>query len=418
MQNVANRFSSKIKDNLGAFGVPVYRRYWFGSFASVGAIQISAMVQGWLIIDEMGGTPLWLGYLGASTSIPTIIVAVFGGVLADKFNKRTLMFIISSFMAISLVILALLDSSGHIKLWHVLLIAAIQGVFAGLDGPIRSSFFPLLISRKHMMSAVALSSAMWQLGRILAPAIGGWIIVSAGTEGAFFAAAIGWIIMILLLITIKVEMEESKSSFGLMGQIGEGFKYIKKNNEILIIIIMTYATHFFGFQSLQLMPLFAKRLGQDAGGLGLMFSVMGIGSLIGTLVVQKIKKSDYVGYIMLSGSILFCLSLILFAFTDQFFVALLLLFIGPFFNTLYFVTSMTIVQLRVLNQMRGRVMGIYTITFSLIPLGGMMGGFMAEVFDERFAITIGAVILCLITILIMIYKPNIRNIKMTDIGDR
>jgi MFS family permease len=418
LQNVVNRFSSKIKDNLGAFGVPAYRRYWFGSFASVGAIQISTIVQGWLIIDEMGGTPLWLGYLGASTSIPTIIVAIFGGVLADKFNKRTLMFIISSFMAISLVILALLDSSGHIKLWHVLLIAAIQGVFAGLDGPIRSSFFPLLISRKHMMSAVALSSAMWQLGRILAPAIGGWIIVSAGTEGAFFAASIGWILMILLLITIKVEMEESKSSFGLMGQIGEGFKYIKKNNEILIIIIMTYATHFFGFQSLQLMPLFAKRLGQDAVGLGLMFSVMGIGSLIGTLVVQKIKKSDYVGYIMLSGSMLFCLSLILFAFTDQFFVALLLLFIGPFFNTLYFVTSMTIVQLRVLNQMRGRVMGIYTITFSLIPLGGMMGGFVAEIFDERFAITIGAVILCLITILIMIYKPNIRNIKMTDIGDR
>ena len=79
---------------------------------------------------------------------------------------------------------------------------------------------------------------------------------------------------------------------------------------------------------------------------------------------------------------------------------------------------MTIVQLRVLNQMRGRVMGIYTITFSLIPLGGMMGGFVAEIFDERFAVTISAVILCLITILIMIYKPNIRNIKMTDIGDR
>jgi MFS family permease len=300
----------------------------------------------------------------------------------------------------------------------VLLIAAIQGVFGGLDGPIRSSFFPLLISRKHMMSAVALSSAMWQLGRILAPAIGGWIIVSMGTEGAFFAAAIGWILMILLLITIKVEMEESNSSFGLIGQIGEGFKYIKKNNEMLVIIIMTYATHFFGFQSLQLMPLFAKRLGQDAGGLGLMFSVMGTGSLIGTLVVQKIKKSDYVGYIMLSGSMLFCLSLILFAYTDQFFIALILLFIGPFFNTLYFVTSMTIVQLRVLNQMRGRVMGIYTITFSLIPLGGMMGGFVAEIFDERFAVTISAVILCLITILIMIYKPNIRNIKMTDIGDR
>ena len=149
-------FSSKIRDNLGAFNVPAFRRYWLGSFASVGAIQISVLVQGWLIIDELGGSPLWLGYLGAATSIPTIIVAIFGGVLADKFNKRTLMFIISTFMAISLIVLALLVSTGNIKLWHVLLIAALQGLFGGLDGPIRSSFFPLLISRNHMMSACLL----------------------------------------------------------------------------------------------------------------------------------------------------------------------------------------------------------------------------------------------------------------------
>ena len=96
---------------------------------------------------------------------------------------------------------------------------------------------------------------------------------------------------------------------------------------------------------------------------------------------------------------------------------LFFLFIGAFFNTLYFVTSMTIIQLRVVNQMRGRVMGIYTITFSLIPLGGMMGGLLAEILDERFAVTISAIILFTITLIIMIGKPNIRNIKISDIGD-
>ena len=410
-------FSSKIRDNLGAFNVPAFRRYWLGSFASVGAIQISVLVQGWLIIDELGGSPLWLGYLGAATSIPTIIVAIFGGVLADKFNKRTLMFIISTFMAISLIVLALLVSTGNIKLWHVLLIAALQGLFGGLDGPIRSSFFPLLISRNHMMSAVALSSAMWQLGRILAPALGGWVIVSAGIGGAFLVASLGWILMILFLITIKVEIKSKQEDFRFFDQLVEGFKYINKNNEIFMIIIMTYCTHFFGFQLLQLMPLFAKRLGQDAGGLGLMFSIMGVASLIGTVVVQKIKRSNYIGYIMLSGSIFFSISLVFFSFSENLYYSLLFLFIGPFFNTLYFVTSMTIIQLRVSNEMRGRVMGIYTITFSLIPLGGMMGGFVAQLYDERLAVTISAIILALITLVILLFKPNIRNIKITEAKD-
>jgi predicted MFS family arabinose efflux permease len=165
------------------------------------------------------------------------------------------------------------------------------------------------------------------------------------------------------------------------------------------------------------MPLFAKRLGQDAGGLGLMFSIMGVASLIGTVVVQKIKRSNYIGYIMLSGSIFFSISLVFFSFSENLYYSLLFLFIGPFFNTLYFVTSMTIIQLRVSNEMRGRVMGIYTITFSLIPLGGMMGGFVAELYDERLAVTISAIILALITLVILLFKSNIRNIKITEAKD-
>ena len=106
-----------------------------------------------------------------------------------------------------------------------------------------------------------------------------------------------------------------------------------------------------------------------------------------------------------------------FSFSENLYYSLLFLFIGPFFNTLYFVTSMTIIQLRVSNEMRGRVMGIYTITFSLIPLGGMMGGFVAELYDERLAVTISAIILALITLVILLFKPNIRNIKITEAKD-
>ncbi|MFL2665239.1 MAG: MFS transporter [Dehalococcoidia bacterium] len=402
---------NKITKKLGAFSNSNYRRYWFGSLASVGSIQMAVMAQGWLIVDSLGGSALSLGYLGAASSIPTILINLFGGVLADRIDRRKLIMVISGFASLVLLVLAVLDSTNYVKIWHVILLASIQAFVMGFDGPVRSSFFPLLIERKHMMSAVALGSIMWQFSRLVTPVLGGIIIRYSDTYTVFYIAVLGWITMFIAIYTIKLTQESSQKHQNVFTEINEGIRFIASRTDFKILIGLTYSTHFFGFQYLQLMPLFAQKLGRDADGFGLLLSSTGLGSLLGTLIVGKIRNSDNVGKIMLIGSLFFCLSISIFSLVTTFYIALVFLFIGGACNTIFFVMGMTVLQVRVPEHIRGRVMGIYTITFSLIPLGGLMSGIIANLFDITTAVLVGTIVLGIIFLLVFITQPTLRNLS-------
>jgi len=168
-------------------------------------------------------------------------------------------------------------------------------------------------------------------------------------------------------------------------------------------------------QYLQLMPFFAKRFEREADGYGIMLSALGLGALTGTVVVGRIRGKSSIGYIMLVGSIVFAGAVTAFAFAKSFYVAIVFLFIGGLANTIFFVVAMTVLQLRVPEHMRGRVMGIYTITFSFIPLGGVMGGVVASIYDERIAVALGALILASVFLMIGITQPILRNLDGTDL---
>jgi len=202
-----------------------------------------------------------------------------------------------------------------------------------------------------------------------------------------------------------------------LGDIVEGVKFILSRRDFVLLIGLTYSTHFFGMQYLQLMPFFAKRFEREADGFGIMLSVLGLGALAGTFTVGKVRASSRVGYFMLGGTLTFTAAVVAFAFAPSFYVALSCLFVGGLANTIFFVIAMTALQLRVPEQMRGRVMGIYTITFSFIPLGGVMGGYVASVYDERIAVAIGAAILASIFIAIGISQPIIRNLNGSNLED-
>ena len=163
-----------------------FRRFWLGSAASVGAFQLLIMGQGWLVY-ELSGSPLQLGYLGAASSIPTIAAALVGGVIADRVDRRRMLIATSSIIAGLLALLALLDGAGVVQVWHVLAIAASIALILGLDFPSRQSFFPSLIRREHMMSAVALNSILWQGSRMFLPALGGMVIALTDTWVVFAA---------------------------------------------------------------------------------------------------------------------------------------------------------------------------------------------------------------------------------------
>ena len=216
--------------------------------------------------------------------------------------------------------------------------------------------------------------------------------------------------MLLVMISLKVSSPPAEKSRNVLGDIVEGVRFILSRRDFVLLIGLTYSTHFFGMQYLQLMPFFAKRFGREADGFGIMLSALGLGALAGTFTVGKVRAHPWAGYFMLGGTLTFTAAVISFAFAPSFYVALAFLFLGGLSNTIFFVIAMTILQLRVPERMRGRVMGIYTITFSFIPLGGVMGGIVASVYDERIAIAIGAVILASIFLFIGITQPIIRNL--------
>ncbi len=405
----------RLHDSAGALGEPRYRRYWLGSLASVGAIQMAMTGMLWLIAKDLDGSPAILGVLGGAIAVPTILVNLFGGVLADRIDRRLIMIVISGATAALMTLLAVLVVTDLVRIWHVVAIAGAQGFFMGFDGPVRSSFFPLLIERKHMMSAVALNSVMWQFSRIVTPLFAGFAIQYLGTESVFFAGAVGWIAMLMVMFTLRVPQTKSDVRRKVLQELGEGVSFIAHNRLFAIIIPLTFANMFFGMQYLQLMPLFAFRHGVEAAGMSVMFTFLGLGAITGTLIIGRRQRSKHVGRTMLGGTFLFSALIPAFAFAPTYPAALASIYLIGIFNSIFLISSMTSLQLRVPPQLRGRVMGIYTITFSLIPLGGLLGGGVAELLDERWAITISAVVLSAIVVIVFITQREVRNLSGVEL---
>ena len=394
---------------MGALSQPAYRRYWLGSLASVGSVQLIIVGQGWLIVNELGGSPIDLGYLGAASALPTIAVNIFGGVVADRVNRRLLLIITSVLTVTLLAVLALLTVTDVVRIWHVIAISAVLGLVFGIEWPARNAFFPALIGRAHIMSAVALNSILWQGGRVVSPAIAGFVIRLFGTGAVFIGGAAGFGAMVLVLLSLKTPVQRPPSGRNAMTDLMEGVKFIAKDPLFAVLIPLTYANHFFGTQYVQLMPLFAKRFEVGADGLGLMFTVSGIGAVCGTFIVGKLQGGR-TGIVMLSGGFLFGLLVLGFALAPSYSLALVSLFIMGLFSSFYLITSMSVLQLRVPDHLRGRVMGIHGITFSLIPLGGLLGGAVAEVYDERVAVGLGATILMVIVLGVFAFSGNVRRL--------
>ena len=402
---------------LGALHSPLYRRYWLGSLASIGATQLLVLGMGWLVF-ELSGSALKLGLLGAAGAIPQILVTLFGGVLADRLDKRKVLMITSLVISSLLLILAVLDFTGVVKVWHVITIAAMIGLTSGFDWPARQALFPSLIDRKHMMSAVALNSVLWQGTRMIVPAIGGIVIAVSGTAVVFLAAAVGFFTMFLVLASLDVVHRVAPRGNSL-NQFVEGLQFIGSSKLFAVLIPLTWVVTFFGVSYIQLMPAFAEILDVGERGFGFLLSASGIGSVSGTMLIVFVLNKRHLGWLILGG--ILCATLALFGFgivtgyaeavQNAYAMAICFVFLVSMFNSMYLVSSMTVLQMRVPDALRGRVMGIHGITFSLIPLGALFGGSVASAFTPPIAVAVGASIVMLAVLSVAATQSEIRNLK-------
>ena len=384
---------------------------------------------------NLSGSEFLLGLVAAVFGIGTIVVNFLGGVIADRMEKRILLIITSFAITIVILLLAIIDTFNFETVIIVITLSSILGLISGLDWPVRSSIFTQFIDNKsQMISAVSLNAILWQGMRILAPGFGGFIIAFYGTDTVFFISAIGFFIMGIVMIIIKPnkvirKKEEKKSIFK---DTKEGIDFIYNNKLFKVIILSNYITSMIGISYLQLMPAFSDAYSETSFGdlsaqiLGVLLSFAGVGAVFGTAITSRLKRNINLGKLGLSANILSVIVLFLFGLTNFYifeeniyvnpwvsynliFSLIFIFFIGVF-NAIFMVCSMSLLHLNVPENLRGRVMGIHTITFSLISAGALFLGIIAEFLTSSVAVMIAATILIIINSLIFYKNPYIRTI--------
>jgi predicted MFS family arabinose efflux permease len=249
----------------------------------------------------------------------------------------------------------------------------------------------------------------------VAPAVVGVLIAVSDTAVVFALGAVGTLAMFVVLLSLHVEVVPSAVRRRVSEELGEGLRFIAGERLFLLLILLTYTGMFFGMQYVQLMPLMAEAFDVGSGRLGLLFTAIGIGAVGGTFVAMRLNRSARQGQVMLGAVFVASLFVIAFALAPSYELSLLLICGAALANSVFSISTMTALQLRVPDALRGRVMGIHGITFSLIPLGGLLGGAIAAVTDVRVALALSAAVLAVIVLTVAATQPIIRQLSSRDL---
>ena len=300
-------------------------------------------------------------------------------------------------------------------MWHIIALAFAAGAVNAFDQPARQALYPHLIDRRVIMSAVALNSAVWQGTRIVAPAVAGTIIGLIGTATAIFVAGAGFVIMAIVILTLRIPRIDVGSTGSAFSALWEGLRFISGSSIFSFLIAMTFFNSFFGMAYITMMPAFAVDvLKVGADGQGLLMTVGGVGALGVTLLLSSSADFQRKGLLIIGGGLAFGLSIIAFALTSRFVgslpLALVLMFIMGTASSTYMISIMSSLQLLVPDRMRGRVMGFYGMTWSIMPLGGMQAGAIATFVGVPVAIAIGGGLVAAFALGPALVNRQVRNI--------
>ena len=382
--------------------------------ASVSGFQMLRFGQFWLIF-QITESPLALGYVGLANGVPAVLLNLFGGVAADKVDQRRLIMVAQSIIAVLVFVLATLTLLDVVKVWHILTMAFLAGAVEAFDQPARRALFPHLIDRKDMMSAVAMNSAIWPGTRIMAPAVAGLIIAWAGTAATFYISAAGFLTMAVVVYGLKVPKVASRPSTSTIHDLREGLSFVGKNSMFSYLIGMTFFSSFFGMAYIPLMPLFATEiLRVGAAGQGWLMGLGGVGSLLTTIWFAAKGGNVSRSLLIIGGGMMSGISVVAFALTSvwigSFVLALALMFLVGVFNTMQNTALQASMQMLVPDHIRGRVMGIYGMTYNIRPLGGMQAGALAGLITAPFAIAVGGLAVTIFAIGSALASHNVRQL--------
>ena len=378
-----------------------FRLFWFGQMISLMGTWMQTIGQAWLVL-QLTHSAWLLGIVGALQFLPVMLLSLFGGVLADRLPKRTVLLFTQSFAMLQAAVLWTLVATGEVRLWHVLVLATLLGLTNAIDMPTRQAFVVEMVGREDLPNAIALNSSLFNLARIVGPGIGGLIIAWAGVAPLFLLNAISFIPVIigLALIDLRGLYTRKEHIVGgkgasaprqsTMQSLREGLAYVAHTPSIFLIITVIGIVSLFGINFNVVLPLFATNvLNVGAEGFGFISSAFGLGSLLSALWLAWSNRKPSIQYLLVSA-IVFCVVAALFAVSHIYALSLVLIAMVGFAMIAFSATANTTVQTVAPDHLRGRVMSVYMLVFAgSIPFGNLLTGGLAHLYGVQVALLIG-----------------------------
>jgi len=414
-----------------SLAIPDYRWYWIGLLAYFSAMQMQMIAQGWLVY-QITDSVVALGLVSAALGIPMLLFSLFGGVIADQLDKRQIMIVTQIALSVLMLILAVLVSTNAITFWHLVIGSFLTGLAFVFNVPARQAIIPELVDRNRLLNSISLNSLGMNVTRIVGPSIAGALIALVSISLVYYIVAALYVLAAISLYGISKNRvptlnlgaadtnKTAKYIFStditgflskLWIDLKEGIGYMRQSKTILLLLAMAFIPIAFGLPYLNLMPVFAKDIFQmGAEGLGFLMAAAGLGAMAGSLIIASLGDFRHKGMLILVLALVFGLSLIAFSLSQNFGLSMAMLLIVGGAGAGYMTVNNTLIQSNTPPKMLGRVMSIYIMTFSLMPLGTLPIAAIAEMIGVGTAIALGGIIVFAFTAVMALSQSTLRHL--------
>ncbi|MGE5224878.1 MAG: MFS transporter [Omnitrophica WOR_2 bacterium] len=401
-----------VHQTFAALKYPNYRLWFIGQLVSLVGTWMQSTAQGFLIY-QLTQSPAFLGYVSFVAGVPSWLLTLYGGVISDRMPRRTLLIITQTSMMVLAFILAILTFTKLVQPWHVLILAFFLGVSNAFDAPTRLAFVLEMVDREDLTNAIALNATMFNSATAVGPAVAGLTYAALGPAWCFTLNGISFIAVIIALLRMKLKPWIAPVRNGsALADLKVGLKYVVNHPTIRVLILGLGVMSLFGMGFVTLIPAWSVEiLHGDVTTNGLLISSRGIGALIGALMIASLGRFVWKGRLLTLGSFIFPLTLALFAFERWLPLSLLTISVVGWSWIIFVNLTNALVQTSASDELRGRVMGFYTLVFfGLLPISSLLAGQAASVIGEQKTVLISAGILLAYSTIAYLFIPKIRKL--------
>ena len=388
-----------------------FRFLWLGMVFLMMGMQMQMIVRGYLTY-ELTSSPFILGLVNAGFAIPMLSLALFGGAVADRMERKRVIQI-GQCMAVVLALFVGISIVTDTITWiHLLFVSMVQGAQFSFLMPARQALVPQLVGRDNLTNAMSLDAAAMSITTLIAPAVGGVLYTVIGPEGVYFlVAGLGVLAVVFTSMVSARGGSANRPSVPMASDIAQGLRYVVNSPIVLVLLVMGLATALLAMPFRFLMPVFVVDVyNRGPESLGLLVTIMGLGSLVGALFIATLGKKKR-GLLLLVGSFISAIALMLVAAIPIYYAAAGLMVLMGLGDAGRRTLNQALIMEEVDDEYRGRVMSVFMMNFGLMPLGVLPAGALAERFGGQFAIMLLGVLLLLTTAAVLLTQRRLRELN-------